>query len=66
MTWKGEFDWYGAPAIPKERAMYTRAATKSGATAFFKARIAKHLGVGISKVNRYYRDHPNGYSVKEV
>lgn len=66
MTWKGEFDWYGAPAIPDERVMYTNTPTKRGATAFFKARIAKHLMVTIRKVNYYYREHETAYNVKEV
>ena len=66
VTWHGEFDWFGAPAIPNERIMYTETVTKKGATAFFKCRIAKHLNVSISRVNGYYRNHPNGYSVKVV
>jgi hypothetical protein len=66
ILFSGQFNWYGADAIQYAPIMYTRAYTMGGATASFMSRIATHLGVSISKVINYYKDHPNGFKVKEV
>jgi hypothetical protein len=66
VLFKGEFNWYGAPALAHEPIMYNHAGSVEHATAMFMSRIATHLGVKIGKVINYYVDHPLGYKVEEV
>jgi hypothetical protein len=62
---RGEFNWYGNVAIKHQPVMYAFAYTPGGAAAAFMSRVAAHLNVNLSKVINYYRDHPNGFKVKE-